>query len=257
MFYEKMLGEKRRLLQEIQKNQEEIDKLPEGTFYCIENGRWDKWYENTHGREQYIPKTNQLLAARLAYKRYLVARNEDLARELSAVEAYLGKYPKTSKAEALLVKRGYGKLLQTFWKPQDEELKGWMKASFQQNPYKPEHKIHHVYPGLSVRSKSEAMIATQLHINRIPFRYECALYLDKKPVYPDFTIRHPKTGETYFWEHLGLLDNPAYCRRAVDKIYAYAQAEIYLNRELILTVETKDQPFTIHEINRVIRDKFL
>lgn len=35
------------------------------------------------------------------------------------------------------------------------------------------------------------------------FRYECLLKLGDSAYYPDFTIKHPKTGKTYYWEHFG------------------------------------------------------
>lgn len=50
-----------------------------------------------------------------------------------------------------------------------------------------------------VRSKSEAIIGKVLRMNYIPFRYECPIILNGVTIYPDFTIRHPKTGETYYF----------------------------------------------------------
>lgn len=223
----------------------------------MKNGPWDKWYQNINGQEQYIPKSNQLHAARLAYKRYLLAENEDIMQALRAVEAYLENYPTKRKTTELLEQRGYKELLQTFLQPEDENLRRWTYAQFEQNPYNPEKKIHHIFPGLSVRSKSEELIATQLHVNRIPFRYECALRLGRRTVYPDFTIRHPKTGETFYWEHLGLMDNPEYSQHACNKINRYADAGIHLYRQLLVTSETKQQPLTYSEVSKVIRDYFL
>jgi len=60
------------------------------------------------------------------------------------------------------------------------------------------------------RYKSEVFIDMALFTNNIPFRYECALELGHSTLYPDFTIRHPKTGEICYWEHFGLMDDPSY-----------------------------------------------
>ena len=65
----------------------------------------------------------------------------------------------------------------------------------------------------------EKMIASYLYTKKIPFRYECALYLNGVLVFPDFTIRHPKAGEVYYWEHFGLMDQPSYVKRTMEKIY--------------------------------------
>ncbi len=257
MYYEKMKEERERLLAEIQRCENLLKKLPEGTIYCVEDGKWDKWYHKIDGKEKYIPKTNQLHAARLAYKRYVIAEKHDLQQELSAVDAFLHKYPKQYETQALLNRRSYQPLLKVFLSPRDQTLKQWAEEPYEQNPYKPEGKIHLIYPGLSVRSKAEAMIASRLHSHKIPFRYECVLYLGGRPVYPDFTIRHPETGETYYWEHMGLLEDPTYSQRAGEKITRYAKAGFYINRSLIITDETRSAPLSLGEIDKVILDYFL
>lgn len=257
MYYEKMERERERLLAEIQRCENLLRTLPEGTIYCVKDGKWDKWYHKIDGKEKYIPKKNQLHAARLAYKQYVLAQKKDLQQELNAVDAFLDKYPKKYATQDLLKKHAYQSLLQVFLRPADQALQNWAQAPFEQNPYRPENKVHRVSTGLSVRSKSEAMIASRLQIHRIPFRYECILYINGRPVYPDFTIRHPQTGETYYWEHLGLLEEPAYSQRAGEKITLYANGGIYINRSLILTDETRQNPLSMSEIDKVISDYFL
>ena len=59
-----------------------------------------------------------------------------------------------------------------------------------------------------MRSKSEAMIAMSLYVQKIPYRYECELKLGSITLFPDFTIRHPETGEIFYWEHFGMMDKP-------------------------------------------------
>ena len=95
----------------------------------------------------------------------------------------------------------YTELLSDFFKPLSQELSEWMNTPYIRNSKYPEHLIHKTCVGYKVRSKSESMICTYLSINKIPFRYECALTLGNKVYYPDFTIRHPKTAEIYYWEH--------------------------------------------------------
>lgn len=257
MYYQKMKEERNRLRQAICHCDELLQTLPEGTLYCVQDGNREKWYHKIDGKEKYIPKANQLQAARLAYKRYLIAQKKDLKRELCAVDAFLEKYPQEYEAQAFMEDHRYQPLIQVFLSPRNEVLKRWAEEPYEQNPYKPEGKIHRIYPGLSVRSKAEAMIASRLHSYQIPFRYECIMYLGGKAVYPDFTIRHPETGELYYWEHLGLLEDPAYSQRAGEKITQYANAGFYVNRNLILTDETRRHPLTLDEIDKVIGDYFL
>ena len=69
-----------------------------------------------------------------------------------------------------------------------------------------------------MRPKSEAIIANLLHARGIDYRYEEPLELDGITKYPDFTIEDDNTGETYYWEHLGLLGNLIYRRRWEEKL---------------------------------------
>ena len=60
-----------------------------------------------------------------------------------------------------------------------------------------------------VRSKSEVIIANILYQSGIPFQYEVSLYApDGPPRSPDFTIEWG--GKTFYWEHLGMLDEVDY-----------------------------------------------
>lgn len=60
-----------------------------------------------------------------------------------------------------------------------------------------------------VRSKSEVIIANMLVDREIPFKYEEPLFAPDGTMYlPDFTVTF--RGEKYFWEHVGMLDQPDY-----------------------------------------------
>lgn len=72
-------------------------------------------------------------------------------------------------------------------------------------------KLGRIYQTLSshmVRSKSEVIIANILFERKIPFEYEAGLLVDGKQFSPDFTIKWG--GKTYYWEHLGLLEQEQY-----------------------------------------------
>lgn len=71
-------------------------------------------------------------------------------------------------------------------------------SRFTQYSKYPENKIHVAPSGNMVRSKSEVLIDMQLYTNHIPFRYECELQLGDVTIYPDFTVRNPRTGKLYY-----------------------------------------------------------
>ncbi len=78
--------------------------------------------------------------------------------------------------------------------------------------------IHKTQRGESVRSKSEVIIANMLYAQGIDYEYEVPLIASDGSIrYPDFTIEDAETGRTYYWEHLGLLSQPAYRKRWENK----------------------------------------
>lgn len=148
-------------------------------------------------------------------------------------------------------------LLSSHFLPQSEELRLWASAPYEQNPFAPEKRIHPSSSGYLLRSKSEANIYSFLYENKIPFRYEASLILGKHTIYPDFTIRHPITGEIYYWEHFGKMDDPDYAQKAFAKIAEYNAHGIIPTVNLIMTFETKSRPLGIYTIHKIATDYFL
>lgn len=72
-----------------------------------------------------------------------------------------------------------------------------------------------------------------------------------------FTIRHPKTGEVFYWEHFGLMDNPTYSKNAYSKLQLYTNHGIIPSIQLITTYETKEHPLTAETIEKIVENYFL
>ena len=93
---------------------------------------------------------------------------------------------------------------------------------------------------------------------KIPFRYECILQLDDIFIFPDFTIRHPETGEVFYWEHFGMMDNPNYSKKVVSKLQLYISNGIIPSIQLITTYETKDTPLSVElVVEKIVEHYFL
>ena len=72
------------------------------------------------------------------------------------------------------------------------------------------HLIHRTSIGVLVRSKSEVIVADTLTRLGISYEYEQKLFSSSNPNdfrLPDFTVSFE--GDTYYWEHLGMLASPA------------------------------------------------
>lgn len=259
MLYERISKESQRLQQQIDSLQKSINDLPDGKLVCCHHGKYCKWYQSDGITKTYIPKSNRALAEQLAAKKYLSGILDDLSHEKTALDFYLRHHrPDSENSEQLLNEiPGYRELLSPYFKPASQELIDWINSPYEQNKNHPEHLLHKTDSGHLVRSKSEAMIASYLYANHIPFRYECALYLDTTLLYPDFTIRHPETGELYYWEHFGLMDDPSYCKAVTTKLQTYITYEIIPSIRLITTYETQKNPLSTEVIHKIIEHYFL
>ncbi len=256
--YKRILKEKQKLKTQIEQLQSELQTYPDGKLICCHHRNQCKWYQSDGHNRTYISKKNRTLAEQLAVKKYLSCMISDLSKEKRALDFYLNHHSNAPQTSQLLYDiPGFKELLSPFFKPTSESLAEWMNYPYERNLLHPEHLIHKTISGHVVRSKSEAMICHFLYTNRIPFRYECALSLDSITMYPDFTIRHPETGETYYWEHFGLMDDASYCQNMASKLHRYSIHGIIPSIHLITTYETLEHPLTIETIQLTIEQYFL
>lgn len=107
-----------------------------------------------------------------------------------------------------------------------------------------------------MRSKSEVIIADTLFRHNIPYRYEFPITLKRSnsddirrdfgssiTLYPDFLCLNTRTRTEFYWEHFGLMDDPAYSNNAAGKLRLYTENGILAGRNLIITMETQTEPF--------------
>ena len=206
----------------------------------------------------YLPKKKRHLAEQLALKKYLSLELEDAIREKAALDSYLRLHDSEyGKARQLLTEiPEYQKLLNFRFIPLNQELNDWMNSPYEKSNKYSEQLIYDTGFGYSVRSKSELLIDYALHTNKIPFRYENPIELDNIIIYPDFTIRHPTTGEFFYWEHFGMMDDPAYIKNVFAKLNLYVINGIVPNINLITTYETKDNPLDTKQVHIMLESYF-
>ena len=256
--YHKMLKKSLQLSKQIKKIKQEITKLPEGKLVHVKNVKYSQWYQSDGHTKRYIPKKSHELIEKLAIKKYLSYLLEDCENEKRAIEFYLKHHREdVGKAEKFLTNKSeYGELLLPYFKTKSKELQDWLQEPFEQNPQYSEILILKTVSGNPVRSKSEVIIDTLLYTNKIPFRYECALKLGRKTYYPDFTIKHPRTGKIYYWEHFGMMDDEEYIKKACSKLQVYALNGIVPSVNLIMTFETSENPLGAEEVMELIEKYF-
>ena len=241
-----LLNEKKILEQEKKALEQELQHLPEGSLECRKKGESDQWYQYLNGKSLYISKKDILFAQKLALKTYTTRQWSERKAELAAINAYLKtrKRGPRKTARSLLTRPGFRQLLLPLLGDLERKMAEWETQPYRTNPFCLEGKIIDTPYGFAVRSKSELLILIALKENGICVRYECEIIIGGRKEYPDFLILHPKTGELIIWEHLGMMDDPDYARRATEKIRRYAENGWVLGQNLILTAETKDKPLS-------------
>lgn len=108
-------------------------------------------------------------------------------------------------------------------------------------------KIHKTENEIWVRSKSEVIIANILYHSGVEFKYEEKLYYNSTQwKEPDFTIY--ANGQTWYWEHLGLLGNEQYNEDWQEK------KEIYLKLGILeKVITTKESAVLSSQVKELIK----
>jgi energy-coupling factor transporter ATP-binding protein EcfA2 len=122
--------------------------------------------------------------------------------------------------------------------------------------------IHRTERNHLVRSKSELSIANMLFAKGIKnYHYERELSLEGSKRYPDFTIEDDESGITYYWEHLGMLYDPAYRKRWETKLAWYRRVGILPHAEgggpkgtLILTQDDEHGGLDTAAVAKIIEE---
>ena len=107
-------------------------------------------------------------------------------------------------------------------------------------------------PNLIVRSKSEVIIANQLYEKDIKFDYEKMIQENGRRCIPDFTFEDA-SGDTILWEHLGLLNNPAYRESWERKLAFYKSIGYVEGVNLFTTRDHENGSIDSLEIAEVIK----
>ena len=274
------------LSQEIKKRQRQIEKCKaellkdktgeavDGRLRISKYGNYVRFYQiiekgDTTGR--YIPANKMDLAETLAQKEY----SHKVLRMLEKEEKMLGRLntfyeEESAKAGGKTFFEGPEEL--TVWQYGEERRKLIMPVAFDDEAYKKEWlnvayerkgfaedaPEYYTAEGIRVRSKTEWIIAEMLTKNNIPFCYEKPLILsDGTKIHPDFTLLRIQDRKTLYWEHLGMMDDPGYCERALERIDKCILSGIVPGQNLIITHETAAHPVRPRVLETIISRYFL
>lgn len=247
----------------IAKFKAELCHLPNGSLYLRTIRGKKRFYHYVQSgssknpaTQTYIGKDGENLKRALARRKFIEKSLAILENNIRLEENLLQGYVTYNPTEVMEnLPKVYKDLSSglAFSMIEKNNSSSWAKEPYTRNELYPEKLIHKTTNGLRVRSKSEAIIASQLELNHISFRYEALLNLDGARYYPDFTILNPQDNQVIYWEHFGMIDMPDYAASMEKKLAIYRKYGILQWNNLIVTYETKSNPLNAQNIRKIIK----
>lgn len=257
---EKRLAELQNLLFTKKKSYE---KAPKGRIRISQNGGHPEYYlvtERGSLRGKNLPHSQKTLARQLAQKDYDARLIKLLQKEISTLQNYMKQ---TSNGRAIpelydSLCPARRSLITPAILTNEQYAARWLDVSWTGRPFASDAPYICTARGERVRSKSEVIIADTLFRYNIPYRYEFPITLKRSnsddirrdfgssiTLYPDFLCLNTRTRTEFYWEHFGLMDSTEYSNNAAGKLRLYTENGILAGRNLIITMETQTEPFSL------------
>lgn len=239
--------------------------MPKGTLKIVKKDKiayyhWQYTDENQQRVTKYIPKKEMNRIRALAQKGYYEKAAPVLQKNLKLLKAFDEAYcydrgmhvydTMTEERKALLLPLEEGRV---------RRLHAWQTETYEPCGRHLENLRYETNQGELVRSKSEVIIANQLHqySDRMLYKYERPLTLQYQgnPItfYPDFTILNIETGKITYWEHAGLMSNSGYASDFVRKNSVYNENNLFQGENVIYTYEAEEHPLEIRVVKQIVR----
>jgi len=259
--------------QQLVKELEELERLevivrkslknsPEGKLRSeMAQGKYPQYYYLCKEKKieypgKYIRREDEAFASALAQKEYDEQILDMISKKKNIIQRFLNSMMKIGQLETIYSQLTYAKqrIVKNYFMQDSEYLKNWLEEHQDTGNTYPITNGYITQKGELVRSKSEKIIADKLFYYQIPYIYEASLTLQNNHIiFPDFTILNLRTRKTYFFEHFGMMDNPDYCKKALEKIEAYETNHFYLNESLLISMESSLKGISIKQIDSLIQ----
>ena len=243
-----LLEERKTYLLKLKKKKEKaLNNTPEGSLRLCSSGNRTQYYHRKNPKDSsgiYICQKDIQLARKLAQKDYDHKVLRAAEKELCAIGRYLKTYPAFNAEEIYeSLHKDRRTLISPIIETDTQLIQRWNAVTYQSKEFYGETPEFYTARGERVRSKSELIIADLLCKEGVPYRYEYPVSLKGMgKIYPDFCVLNVNRRKEWYWEHLGMMDDPAYAEKALQKIASYEQNGIFPGESLILTYETRKNP---------------
>lgn len=245
----------------IKESERRMKTAPEGSVYTMKHGKKYQFYVREKPSDRkgtYLHPSEHKKAVALIQKKYDRQVIAEAQKQLKVINRFLDGYEPDILKE---VYRSQSEIRRAniipAEIPDEEYAAAWQAVEYEHKSFAEDMPEHFTNRGERVRSKSEVLIANMLDQAGIPYRYECPVVLSGITFFPDFTALRTSDRQIYYWEHLGMMDDPEYCCDNLQKIRIYERNGIIPGVNLICTMETIQMPLNVTVINRMIEAYFM
>ena len=242
----------------IQQMESALQSSPNGFLRVSQSGNRIQYYQRTDPKNptgKYLGKGDLPLARALAQKDYHTKVFHSARAEHTAITKFLSLLPEIPAEKVYeILHPNRQSLIVPIQQTDEQFINAWVSYSYQGKFIDDNTPELYTSRGERVRSKSEIIIADSLNRESIPYRYECPLTLSGiGNVYPDFTVLNTRLRKELYWEHFGMMDDPVYVEKALQKIASYEQHGIFPGEHLIITYETRQTPINQKLVHLMIQ----
>lgn len=226
----------------------------EGILRLSKSNGTFQYYVEYENKRTYIKKKNLQLAKKLAQREYQAKLIPQISKNIKTLENFTSTYS-PSNCENCYSKLPLARrlLISPIFLDNTTYAKQWQAQKFEPNKDFPQGNFFTTRDE-HVRSKSEVIIANELNTKGIPYHYEAPLKINSTLTFhPDFLCLNKRTRQEFYWEHCGMMDDFVYSGNLVKRLAIYAQKNIIPGKNLIITMETREQPLNTKDVERVIK----
>lgn len=243
----------------ILKAEKSLKKAPEGALVLSRSNGVVQYYHKTASGQKkgkYISSKNRKLAVALAQKDYDIKFLSALEKQKKQISNAIELLPNMELTEIYSnLSETRKKLVKTHILTDEQYVEEWLNVQYTGKEFAPDTPEIITERGERVRSKTEKILADKFFAMGIPYRYEYPLRLrGYGTIYPDFTLLNVDTRQEFYLEHLGMMDNPEYCQKAILKLENYAKNGIYLGKNLLVTFETLRYPLNMTTVEQMLKE---
>ena len=128
----------------------------------------------------------------------------------------------------------------------------WEFFKGEQNEYKKEER-RHLYKGVYYRAKSEVVIAMVLESHDLEFKYEVALHVNGRIIYPDFVIRRKRDGKIFIWEHFGMIFSEEYRQKMYRRLEELHEAGFNPWDNLLMSFDSIEGSIDVDFVEKMVK----